>query len=140
MKTQNKNIRKKFIGMLALMCSAIVLFGASGCTDANAYKAIEEAASQVNKTCPMQVDAVTTVQSVEARKPRTMHYNMIVKLTDQVTEDAVKTNMKPITVSQVKSNPATLIMRNMDVTFSYSYKTPEGKTIVEFSVTPEDYK
>lgn len=136
------NLKKLFITTVALMCVSTLLFGTVGCSsnEAKVFKSITETAEQVNKICPMKIDAQTTLKSTEAIEPRTLKYNMIIKLPQNIEVETISAALKPAVMQQIKSNAGVKVLRDMDVTFYYSYKTSNGKTIADIEVTPEDYK
>ncbi len=104
-------------------------------------KQMMQAASELNKTCPIMVDKETRLDNTVSLPDNVFQYNYtLVNLTkDQVKIDTVKKYVEPTLINNVKTNPGLKIQRENKVTMSYSYKDKNGNFICTIAVTPDKY-
>ena len=100
-----------------------------------------EAASELNKTCPIMVDKDTQLDNAVAMPDNVFQYNYtLVNLEkSQVNIDTVKKYIEPGLINSVKTNPDLKNYRDNKVTMAYSYKDKNGVFILKISVTPDLY-
>ena len=105
-------------------------------------KQLSEIASEMNKTCPMNVDENTTLKNVVALPNKTVQYNYIlVGITKaEVKIDTVKKYVFPGILQNVKTNPGMKLFRDNKVTLNYYYSDKNGEFVTEYIVKPEMYE
>ena len=137
------NKGKNFIGMMF----GILAFTASSYLVKHFFfnhsinAAMSEAASEVNKTCPMMVDAYTRLDNAIALPDNTFQYNYTLVNTEksEVNFDLVKKNIEPSIINNVKTNPEMKTLRENKTTFIYYYKDKNGVFVSKITVTPDMY-
>jgi hypothetical protein len=140
----DKSKVKKTIGTVV----GIVVFGLSYFAAQQLFfkpvsfdKAMMEAASQLNKTCPIMVDQDTRLDNAVALPNNIFQYNYtLVNLNkSEVNIDTVKKYVEPGLINNVKTNPDLKAFRDNKVTMAYSYKDKNGEFVLKISVTPDMY-
>lgn len=142
--TGNKSKRKKTIGTIVGM----VAFGLSYFAVQQIFfkpvsfdKAMMEAASELNKTCPIMVDQYTRLDNAVALPDNIFQYNYTLVNLDksEVNLDTVKKYVEPGLINNVKTNPGLKIYRDNKVTMAYYYKDKNSEFVLKISVTPDMY-
>lgn len=142
--TDNKNTRKKTIGTIA----GIVAFGLSYFAVQQIFfkpvtfdKAMMEAASELNKTCPIMVDSETRLDNAAALPDNMFQYNYTLVNLDksEVNLDTVKKYFEPGLINNIKTNPALKAYRDNKVTMAYNYSDKNGVFVLKIKVTPDLY-
>lgn len=105
-------------------------------------KVMMQAASELNKTCPIMVDAYTRLDNAIALPPNSFQYNYtLINLTKaEVNLDTIKKYVEPAIVNNIKTNPDMKIYRDNKTTMIYYYKDKNGEFVHKFTVTPELYQ
>ena len=105
-------------------------------------KVMMQAASELNKTCPIMVDQYTRLDNAVALPDNSFQYNYtLVNLTKgEVNLDTVKKYVEPGILNNVKTNPDMKIYRDNKTTMIYYYKDKNGEFVHKFSVTPDMYQ
>ena len=105
-------------------------------------KAMMEFASELNKTCPVMVDAATRLDNAIALPPNVFQYNFSVLNLEKATVDtvAMRNAIEPHILSSVKTNPQMQIQRDHKTTLNYYYKDKDGQFLLMISVTPDMYE
>lgn len=115
----------------------------SGCLSGNDEKLLKDLralSGEVNKGCPMQLDAYTTLSTTVILPPRTLRYVYSLDLPEDEEVAEIRSKLMPVVMQQVRTNPDMQQLRDWEVVFSYQYKAPDGTHLFDFEVTPEDYK
>lgn len=101
-----------------------------------------EVASELNKTCPVMVDQHTRLDNAIALPENSFQYNYtLVNLRkDEVNLDAVKENVEPGILNNIRTNPDMKIYRDNKTTLIYYYKDMNGEFVHKYSVTPAMYE
>lgn len=142
--TETKDKKKKTIGMVV----GIIAFGLSYFAVQQIFfkppsfdKVMMQAASELNKTCPIMVDEYTRLDNAVALPDNIFQYNYtLVNITkEEVNLDTVKKYIEPGIINNVKTNPDLKIYRDKKTTMSYYYKDKNGEFVHKFSVTPDQY-
>ena len=99
-------------------------------------------ASELNKSCPMMVDAQTQLDNSISLPNNIFQYNYTLLETEQSTIDTneFKAYMEPNILEQIKTNPQMKIFRENKVTMNYLYRDKNKKYIVLISITPSLYE
>lgn len=140
----DKNNRNKIIGTVV----GIVVFGLSYLAVQQLFfkpvsldKAMMEAASELNKTCPIMVDQDTRLDNAVALPGNIFQYNytLVNLYKSEVNIDTVKKYFEPGIINNVKTNPDLKVYRDNKVTMAYYYKDKNGEFVLKISVTPDMY-
>ena len=105
-------------------------------------KAMMEVASEINKTCPIMVDAETRLDNAISLPKNVFQYNYTLVNMEKASTDTVEMRqfLEPTIVNFVKTNPQMKFQRDHETTINYYYKDKEGNFLITISVTPEKYK
>ena len=137
--------RKKLLGAIV----GIIAFGLSYWAVQQIFfkppsfdKVMMQAASELNKTCPIMVDQYTRLDNALALPDNAFQYNYtLVNITKaEVNLDTVKKYIEPGILSNVKTNPDMKVYRDNKTTMIYYYKDKNGEFVYKFSVTPDMYQ
>ena len=105
-------------------------------------KSMMEMASELNKVCPIMVDAETRLDNSIALPGNMFQYNYTLVNIEKSTIDTneFKKFLEPELINQVKTNPQMEIFRKNKVTLNYNYRDKNGVFFLLISVTPNDYE
>lgn len=104
---------------------------------------LQTAAAEINRQCPIQVDAGTRLDSAHAQSTTELQY--FYTLTSMVRADMamdvaqLEAQTKPMLVESVKTNPAMAEMRDHSVTMTYLYRDRTGEFVMRIPIGPADY-
>jgi hypothetical protein len=104
-------------------------------------KEMMQAASEINKTCPVMVDEQTRLDNTVALPDNSFQYNYtLVSLTKaEINLDTVRKYLEPVIVNTIKTNPDLKIYRDHKTTMIYNYKDKNGEFVHKFAVTADMY-
>jgi hypothetical protein len=140
----NINKKGKIIGAIV----GIVIFGLTYFAvqqiffkPASFNNAMMEAASELNKSCPIMVDQDTRLDNAIALPDNVFQYNYtLVNLNkSEVNIDTVKKYVEPGLINNVKTNPDLKMYRDNKITMAYNYRDKNGVFVLKISVTPDKY-
>lgn len=105
-------------------------------------KAMMQIASELNKTCPVMVDAETRLDNTIAIPINTFQYNYTLVNYEKAGLDtlAIKTKMEPQVINFVRTTPQMKYQRDHRTTINYLYRDRKGEYIFSISVTPDKYE
>lgn len=105
-------------------------------------KVMMQAASELNKTCPVMVDQYTRLDNAVALPDNSVQYNYTLVSTtkSEVNMDTVMKYIKPSIINNVRTNPDLKLYRENNTTMVYSYKDMNGEFVYKLSVTPDMYQ
>ena len=97
--------------------------------------------TDINKTCPIQVDSILKLENTSATPIATFRYNYILKY-DTVKYDIhdFEKSLKKTTLNTVKTGPDAKTFRDMYATIEYNFSDTLGNYLFRFTFKPEDYK
>jgi len=97
-------------------------------------------ANEINKNCPFMVDSETRADNV-GTVAKTIYYNFtLINYSDyEIDKVLFESNIKPTVLNGVKTNPEMKYLRDKRVTFVYNYRDKNGKHIISFKFTPQEY-
>jgi hypothetical protein len=106
---------------------------------------IRDAANEINKSTPLQIDSITTLTTATAQTGKKLVYNYELDLSsyeafDSEQIESLKNSLELQVKEQIRTNPEIKTLRDKDVTFGYSYSDHNGTFLFQFDVTPNDYK
>jgi len=127
-----------------LLVSLFVCVMMQQCNSSNAEidKSMMQAASELNKTCPVMVDQETRLDNAIALPGHIFQYNytFINMLKDSIDFVALQKEMEPTILNGVKTSPALKKHREKKVTMSYRYVDKKGVFLFKIAITPDQYK
>jgi len=140
-KSRLKRLAGPMAGVLAVILSSFAVqhfFFKAPTFDTEMTKA----ASELNKACPIMLDAYTRFDNAVAMSDNTFQYNYTIINVDKkdVNLDTMKMKVEPGIINNIKTNPDMKVYRDHDVTFIYSYRDKDGVFITKYTVTPDRYK
>ncbi|MCX6239793.1 MAG: hypothetical protein NTY07_19985 [Bacteroidia bacterium] len=105
-------------------------------------KQMMQAASELNKTCPMMVDKETQLDNSVALPEKTFQYNytLVNMVKDSIDIQSFKNYIEPIVTNNMKTNPDMKFYRDNKITMSYYYKDKNGVFVIKIAVTPDKYQ
>jgi hypothetical protein len=138
------NTKKNTIGaILGLVAFAITYFAVQQIffKPASFDKAMMDAASELNKSCPIMVDQETRLDNAVALPDNIFQYNYTLVNLDksEVNQDTLKKYIEPGLINNMKTNPDLKVYRENKVTMAYYYKDKNGEFVLKLSITPDMY-
>ena len=105
-------------------------------------KQMMAAASELNESCPMMVDAETRLDNAVAMPDNVFQYNytMINIKKEDLDVDVFTNELEPFITNSVKTNPDLQVYRDNKVTMAYYYQDMEGEFLTKIVVTPDEYE
>ncbi len=105
-------------------------------------KQMMQVASELNKTCPIMVDAETQFDNAVALPEKTFQYNytLINIYKDSIDIEKLEEYLKPVILNTIKTNPDLKSFRDNNVVISYNYKDKDRAHVLKLTFTPDQYK
>lgn len=105
-------------------------------------KLMMNAASELNKACPVVVDQYTQLDNAVAMPNNTFQYNYtLIDLEEsQVNIDTIEKYLVPEIINNIKTSPDMKLFRDNKVTLAYYYKDKNGVFVWKLIVTPDMYR
>lgn len=105
-------------------------------------KIMMQAASEINKTCPVMVDAETRLDNSIALPNNTFQYNYTLVRADKSMIDTIELKglLEPGIINQIKTNPQMKAWVDNRVVINYLYKDKNGMYICMIQLTPDKYE
>lgn len=105
-------------------------------------KVMMNAASELNKTCPIMIDQETRLDNALAMPNKAFQYNYTLINLDEseVNVDTLKKYIEPFIVNSIKTNPDMKMFRDNKVTMIYYYCDKDGDFVYKLSITPDMYE
>lgn len=130
--------------LLGVVVFIVAFFTTQNLLSPSINKAMVEAASEINKSCPMMVDAETQLDNVVALPDNVFQYNYtlvnVLESNLDVDIQLVKDGLTPEIINNVKTNPDLAFYRENKTTVEYNYKDKEGSFLMKISVSPDLYE
>ena len=134
---------KKKSKLLVVLCTMVAAFVIQSCDNQSTFdKALVQSASELNKMCPMMVDAETRLDNAIALPNKVFQYNytLINVVKDSINIEELTGYLKPNIINNVSTNPDLKEYRDNGVTMVYFYKDKDGVFLTKIEVTPDLYK
>ncbi|MFZ1081588.1 MAG: hypothetical protein WAO19_06660 [Candidatus Kryptoniota bacterium] len=98
--------------------------------------------SEINKSCPVMVDRETRLDNAMAGAGKTLiySYTLVNVSIGEINVPQVETSLKPRIINVVKTSSETKFFRDKGVTLIYKYSDKVGVSVMEFKITPDDYR
>ncbi len=143
--TNNKMDKKKAIGMIAGAIAFLIAYFViqQAFFKPPAFdKQMMQLASEMNKSCPIMVDAETQLDNAFALPDKTFQYNYTLVNMENESLDitGLENYLEPIILNNIKTNPDLKTFRDNDVIIAYNYKDKNGKHLFKLTFKPENYK
>lgn len=105
-------------------------------------KQMMQVASELNKTCPIMVDAETQLDNAVALPEKTFQYNytLINMYKESIDIESLEEYLKPVILNTIKTNPDLKSFRDNNVVMSYNYKDKNSAHVLKLIFTPDQYK
>ena len=102
---------------------------------------LRNAATEINRSCPVQVDAGTRLDSAQVLSDTELQYNYSLISATREEFDVAKLEAitKPMLIDAVKTNTALADLRDHSITIVYNYRDKDGQFLLKIPVTPSDY-
>ena len=99
-------------------------------------------ANEMNKSCPMMVDAETRLDKITLPSKTVFQYNYTLINYEKTEIDTVKikSNLEQNIIRLTKTNPQMQYQRENNVTMNYIYNDKNGDYLMSIIITPELYK
>ena len=143
--SNNKMDKKKVIGMIVGAAAFLIAYFAVQQVffkPPTFDKQMMQIASELNKSCPIMVDAETQLDNAVALPDNTFQYNYTLVNMERVTVDISELEhyLQPIILNNIKTNPDLKTFRDNDVIMAYNYKDRNGEYLFKLIFKPENYK
>jgi hypothetical protein len=143
--TDDNTKRKKTIGtIVGIVAFGLVYFGVQQIFfKAPTFdKAMIQAASELNKSCPIMVDQHTRLDNAAVMPNNVFQYNYTLVNLDksEVNIDTLKKYVEPGLINNVKTHPDLQVYRDNKVTMAYNYRDKNGVFVLRINVTPDLYR
>lgn len=138
---------KKRLRLILLIGIPLVVLLAFGITmlrnafSSPADSSVSAMVENVNKMCPVMLDADTRMDnvSVTGEKSIQVNYTLVNITAQQIDVNKLKSRLEPGIVQQIKTSPQFEKMRAGLMTIKFSYNDKEGNFLFSIKVGPEEY-
>jgi len=140
--TENKKLNSKTIVGIVVGIIVVVLVQQLFFKSPSFEKKMTQAASEINKTCPVMLDKETRLENTASLPDNTFQYNytLVHVIKDSIKIEPLQEYLKKYIVNNVKSNPGLKDFRDNKTTMAYYYKDKNGVLLFKITVTPGQYK
>lgn len=143
--SNNKMDKKKVIGMIVGAAAFLIAYFAVQQVffkPPTFDKQMMQIASELNKSCPIMVDAETQLDNAVALPDNTFQYNYTLVNMERAKVDIseLENYLQPIILNNIKTNPDLKTFRDNDVVMAYNYKDRNGEHLFKLIFKPENYK
>ncbi|HMI07783.1 MAG TPA: hypothetical protein VK528_09580 [Flavobacterium sp.] len=141
---EEKTINNKK-GLLTQVAIFVVVFGIAFFGTQYFFKKdigaeLQKVVTEMNKKCPLKVDADTQIDNTQFIAPKTIQYNYTILTIDKDSSAVDPADMKKMLQSQSQQsldNSAEMeLFRKNEVTLKYNYKDKNGKDLLDFAIQP----
>lgn len=142
MNQKDKSKKGKAIGIIVGMIAfALSYYGVQQLFKKDLESELKNAALELNKLTPMQIDEYTRLDSASTKgKTNFIYYYTLFDLEkSEVNLDTVNKYLRPSIIENVKISPELKIYRDNKITMDYKYYDKNGIFVMKISVTPELY-
>jgi hypothetical protein len=123
--------------------SATVTYEQVAAESAAVLNQLTDAAAEVNRQCPVQVDAGTRLDSARAASATELQYFYTLTALDRNTMTAdiaqLEARTKPMLAEMVRTTPAMADLRAHSVTLTYLYRDRNGTPLMRIPIGPAEY-
>ncbi len=140
MSKKEKSTKGKVIGILVgIITFAISYYGIQQLFKKDLESELKNAALELNKQTPMQIDQFSRLDSVSSKgKTNFIYYYTLIKVEkSEVNLDTINKYIRPNVIENVKNNPGLKPFRDKNVSLDYTYYDNRGFFVTEINVTPD---
>ncbi len=141
--------QKQHTRIASLLCGLFLLCGGlslTGCSS-SAEKQLSEFAYSLNAQCPIELGDGMAIARVVTLPERTLQYNIVSNYLRKstpldglgMTWESMAEKYRGHMIENLKANPALKKIKRIGITFVYHYRDNDGNSLMEFTITPEDY-
>jgi len=140
--TENKKMNFKTLAGIVVGIVAMVLVQQFFFKAPSFDQQMMQMASELNKTCPVMVDAETRLDNTVALPDKifTYNYTLVNHVKDSLNVEELKDYLTPLVTNNIKTNPVMKFYRDNKITLSYYYKDKQGVFLLNIDVTPDKYQ
>jgi len=140
--TENKKMNFKTLAGIVVGIVAMVLVQQFFFKSPSFDKQMMQMASELNKNCPVMVDAETRLDNTVALPDKifTYNYTLVNQVKDSINVEELKDYLTPLVTNNIKTNPVMKFYRDNKITLSYYYKDKQGVFLLNIDVTPDKYQ
>ncbi|MFI5154363.1 MAG: hypothetical protein ACHQET_13575 [Chitinophagales bacterium] len=105
-------------------------------------KELVAVANELNKTCPMMIDAMTRLDNAVALPGNIFQYNytLVNYYKADLNADDLKMKLQPTIANTIRTNPQLKFFRDKKAIMSYNYNDKNGEFVLNISITPDQYQ
>jgi len=138
---KRKNIVRHASFAIAFFVTIAVSVMCTGGNSAPKLEVIKTTSEEINKKCPMVVDAYTQLDNTTVTEnPLTLVYLYTVSASKDSLDldlNEAKKNLMKTTQNLADTSPEMAYMRDNAILLKYHYKDKNGKYLFDFTITPE---
>jgi ribosomal protein L37E len=144
--TKQKGNRKQVQTYLGIAFGLLVMFAIQhfvfNAGKPNIDQLLTKFASEINKSCPINIDAETRLDNAVALPNKTFLYNYTLVNIEKENVDTlqIKSSLVPKIVNFVKTSPQMKDIKAEKVTFIYYYKDKNSVYLFQVPVTHQQYE
>ncbi|TXE10743.1 hypothetical protein ES711_02215 [Gelidibacter salicanalis] len=143
MEPEKQKSKGKVVGIVVgLIAFAISYYAVQQFFKPDLEAELKEAAVQLNKQAPLQVDQFVRLDSAASKGTTNfMYYYTLIDIDkSEVNVDTINKYIKPDLIENIKTHPDLKIYRDHNITMEYKYYDKNGEFATAISVTPDLYK
>ena len=131
----------KIIITLLIVFGVIIFIQKTYYSSATSERKMLKSISEINLLCPLMIDGNIRLDSIYIPNESEIIYNysLIDMIKDSMDIHEFEDYIKPLVISNIKSNPEFRIYKDNNVVISHDYKDKDGETVLLISVSPEIY-
>lgn len=105
-------------------------------------KQLMDAASELNKNCPIMADSQTRLDNAVSLPDNVLQYNytLINLIKDSINVSDLEKSIEPSILNTVKTSPDLQAFRDNEVTMAYNYKDKNGIHLFKIIFKANQYK
>jgi len=105
-------------------------------------KQMMQAASEINKVCPIMVDQETRLDNSIALPDNVFQYNytLVNMEKNSINIFELEEYLKPIILNTIRTNPDLKVFKDNETTMLYNYKDKNSEYLFKLSFTADQYK
>lgn len=139
---EGKNRLSRYTGIISFVIFFLAAYWITNTLFApSAEKILQKTSAEANKSCPVMVDELTRLDKTVAKDKTLTYLYTLIDVEDNMGNfSEVEKELNSQLIELVKSNPDLKALRNLRITFIYSYKDKNGVSLFDITITPEQYK
>lgn len=137
---EKKKFPRALLFLVILSILLLIRFSMMG-GEVSFDKILKHTASELNKTCPQQVDEDTRLDSASVHENKTFRYNYTcLKFNkDSMDVEMFAMSIKPAMINNAKNNADLQLFRDNSVILEYYFRDELGKFMTRVEIVPAEY-